>query len=137
MRKKSGTGIRYNLPQGVLIGYKKVAAGRQRQRLIAVLEIPADADAIKPIRNFNARISKCRASKAKVLAFYEYDYLITRILTKPAKTKTARSTRWASRDFQYRLGRTAYPKYDFDQNCDKVCSSGIHFFMTAKKAITY
>jgi hypothetical protein len=95
------------LPEGDIIGYKKLSNGT-----IAKLLIPADA---KRVGGMTGR--KCRAEFAKVLEGHgvsSHD---------PA--------------FLYKAGETVKPTSDFDPDVTGECRSGIHFFITRAEAEDY
>jgi uncharacterized protein YjbI with pentapeptide repeats len=95
------------LPEGDLIGYKKLRDG-----VIARLLIPAAA---KRVGGLAGR--KCRAEYAQVLegaGFSHYDA-----------------------GFEYRVGATVRPTQAFDPSVIDACRSGIHFFITRAEAEAY
>jgi len=95
------------LPEGDLIGYKKLADGS-----IAKLRIPADA---KRVGGLTGR--KCRAEFAVVL-------------------KGAGVSR-LDKGFRYEIGATVKPVKPFDPDPLDECKSGIHFFITREEAEAY
>ena len=95
------------LPEGDLIGYKKLSGGT-----ICKLGIPADA---KRVGGMVGR--KCRAEFAVVLegsGFSQYDSA-----------------------FAYVVGATVKPAAPFNDNVVSECESGIHFFITRQEAEDY
>ena len=86
----------------------------------AKLLIPADA------KRSSAHGLKCRASKAKVLGFYNAD-------GKRLPLKKARS--WWNENFIYTVGETVKPLRPFNPNRYEECTSGIHHFMTLEDAV--
>ena len=92
------------------------------KRVYAKLLIPADA------RRSSAHGSKCRASKAKVLGFYNAN-------GRRIPLKKARS--WWDETFIYKVGETAKPTRPFDKNRYDECTSGIHHFMTLAEAVEW
>jgi hypothetical protein len=95
------------LPEGDIIGYKKLSNGT-----IAKLLIPADA---KRVGGMTGR--KCRAEFAKVLEGYGSS------IHDPV--------------FLYKAGETVRPTSDFDPDVTNECRSGIHFFITLAEAEEY
>jgi uncharacterized protein YjbI with pentapeptide repeats len=95
------------LPEGDIIGYKKLSNGT-----IAKLLIPADA---KRVGGMTGR--KCRAEFAKVLEGH------------------GASSHDAA--FLYKAGETVKPTSDFDPDVTDECRSGIHFFITRAEAEGY
>ena len=91
----------------------------------AKLLIPADA------KRSSACSNKCRASKAKVLGFYDiYGNLL--------KIRTARSVyTYDSTQFIYKVGEVAVPRKPFYEDRFEECASGIHHFMTFEEATAY
>ena len=89
-------------------------------KVYAKLLTPADA------KRSSAHGSKCRASKAKVLGFYNAD-------GKRIPLKKARS--WWNENFIYTVGETVEPLRPFNKNRYEECTSGIHHFMTLKDAV--
>ena len=99
--------VRTILPEGDLIGYKKLAGGT-----ICKLRIPADA---KRVGGLVGR--KCRAEYAIVLegeGFSQHD-----------------------RTFRYAVGQRVEPKEKFNADIREECTSGIHFFITREEAEAY
>ena len=95
------------LPEGDLIGYKKLSGG-----VIAKLRIPADA---KRVGGMVGR--KCRAEFAIVLE------------------GEGRSSHDSA--FVYEVGKKVTPTHPFDPCLLDECRSGIHFFITREEAETY
>lgn len=122
---------------GSFIGWKKAyvtepATGYTKYILLK-LYIPADA------KRLNAATSrKCRASRAKVLAAYEYTFdnqsVTYRYRLQPCKELG--SIESYHRDFSYTVGEYAVPD-SFDDDVTNVCSNGIHFFITKEEALDY
>ena len=95
------------LPEGELIGYKKLADGT-----IAKLRIPAEA---KRVNAYGSR--KCRA---------EYAFTLSSSGASAKHTET----------FQYpNCGKVVPDSYDADPRVE--CSHGIHFFITEQEAKDY
>lgn len=95
------------------------------KNVYAKLLIPADA------KRSSACSNKCRASKAKVLGFYD-------INEKPLNIRTAVSMyQYDSTPFVYKVGEVAVPRKPFDENRFEDCASGIHHFMTFEEAAKY
>lgn len=98
---------------------------RKSTYVYAKLLIPADA------KRSSACSEKCRASKAKVLGFYD-------INGNPLKIRTAHSVyQYDDREFVYKVGEVAVPRKPFDENRFEECASGIHHFMTFEEATNY
>ena len=99
--------IRTVLPEGDLIGYKKLRCGT-----ICKLRIPADA---KRVGGLVGR--KCRAEFAVVLegeGFSKHDP-----------------------QFEYTVGQVVKPSEAFNDSLVSECESGIHFFITRQEAKDY
>jgi len=97
------------LPEGDLIGWKKCAQG-----VIVKLRIPEAA------KRSHAFGRKCRAEYADVIEVIGGDVGISK---HDANT-------------EYRVGQRVIPDR-FDDNWQKECSSGIHFFITRLEAENY
>ena len=95
------------LPEGDLIGYKKLSNGT-----ICKLSIPADA---KRVGGMVGR--KCRASYAIVLE---------------GEGKSSNDPQ-----FTYKVGARVEPTEKFNGDLMEECTSGIHFFITRKEAEDY
>ena len=94
------------LPEGTLIGWKKLAGG-----IIAKLEIPADA------KRSHAFGRKCRAEYAKVLEIIGAD-----------EGKSHHDPRVV-----YRMGEIVKP-HTFEADWREECAGGIHFYITRIEA---
>ena len=105
--------------EGSFIGFKKVIYGAHE--CIAKLLITDDS------KRSSATTRKCRASKVKVLGFYDYD-------KNELPFTEARSISYIN--FIYHKGETIEVK-DFDDNRWEECSTGIHFFITFDEAKNY
>ena len=92
------------------------------KKVYAKLLIPADA------QRSSAHSNKCRASKAKVLGFYNED-------GKRIKLKKARS--WWDESFIYTVGKTVEPTLPYIKDRYTECASGIHHFMTLDDAVAW
>lgn len=101
---------------GEFIGWKKT-----RGPLIVRLKITENA------KRSSALGRKCRCSEAVVLAIENVDG------TPSDKTE---AISLYDPYFIYRVGETVSVS-DFDNNRAKVCSSGIHFFITRQEAVDY
>lgn len=115
--------------KGKYIAWKKCIKDYPKQNkekyVYAKLLIPADA------KRSSACTNKCRASKAKVLGFYDIDGNLLKI-------RTARSVYQYDRtQFVYTVGEVAVPRKPFDENRFEECASGIHHFMTFEEATAY
>jgi uncharacterized protein YjbI with pentapeptide repeats len=108
---------------GSFIGFKKCSLedGYDVDCVIAKLLIPASA------KRSSATSNKCRASKVKVLGFYDYE-------GKRINIENAVST--YDFDFHYTIGKWAVSD-DFDENRWRERSFGIHFFLTFEEARDY
>lgn len=117
-----------DLPEGDLIGYKKVWYKTRCDRygdlepIVCKLLIPAKSKRVRGISR------KCRTDKAKVLGFYNLN-----------GKKSKRTIAYASHDrnFEYKVGEFVKPNLKFEQNPLKVYSSGIHFFTRFEEAKNY
>lgn len=117
-----------DLPEGDLIGYKKVYYKTTcdgydgLEPIICKLLIPAKSKRVRGISR------KCRTDRAKVLGFYNFN-----------GNKSRRTIAYSSHDknFEYKVGEFVKPKIKFEQNPLKVCSSGIHFFTKFEEAKNY
>lgn len=115
--------------KGKYIAWKKCYKLERKRgaykEVYAKLLIPADA-----LRS-SACSNKCRASKAKVLGFYDAN-------EKPLKIRTAVSVyKYNPTRFVYRVGEVAVPRTAFDTDRFKECAPGIHHFMTLEEAVEY
>jgi uncharacterized protein YjbI with pentapeptide repeats len=104
------------LPEGDLIGWKKCANG-----VIAKLRIPADA------RRSHAFGRKCRAEYADVLALFDAN---GKSIDGPAITNQHGPLT------EYVIGRRVAPDR-WDDDWQKECAGGIHFFITRDEAEAY
>lgn len=126
---------------GAFTAYKKVI-GTDGNPYVCELLIPKDASRLSGFER------KCRASKAKVIAMWELEYIDgdgamhfikTRkrvgysIYKHPFRERTNKK----SMDFVYRVGKTVKPDNGFDRDRFNTCAPGIHFFMTMVEAFTY
>lgn len=101
---------------GAFVGWKKC-----RDDLIVKLQITEDS------KRSSAFCRQCRCSKAVVLEIQNLD-----------GTKSNADYAVSIRDgkFKYRVGETVEVD-DFDDDRMHECSTGIHFFITRKEAVTY
>lgn len=98
---------------------------RKYKAVFAKLLIPADA------KRSSACSEKCRASKAKVLGFYD-------INEKPLKIRKAVSVyQYDLKEFVYRVGEVAVPRKPFNTDRFEECAPGIHHFMTFEEATNF
>lgn len=106
--------------------------------VLCKLLIPADAERIRPF----GPDYKCRASKAKVLGFY--DYVLCRKKGYPmvyelelyeSSIRTAYSI-WDEK-FAYKKGQIVEPRGPLNKDPLTECGSGIHFFVDPIDAIKY
>jgi antitoxin component YwqK of YwqJK toxin-antitoxin module len=109
-----------------MLGYK--VAKSFDKRVVITLEIPEDAITnVKRTNIVHAETAKYRTNKAKVIKIEDSD----------GKTYEEAVS------FQYYNGTLTYNLKqgircpDFDMNLEKVCSNGIHFFLTKSLAETY
>lgn len=125
--------IPMNCPSsGSFIGWKacnvrNTAFGIQvpGEPVIVKLRIPAKAKRTSGITTSR----KCRASEAKVLGFYTLD-------GKPIKKVSGKVVSNWDPYFEYVVGETVKPRFDFDTARNE-CASGIHFFLDFKAAVDY
>jgi hypothetical protein len=110
--------------EGDIIGFKKVWAkdheGDKCVPAIAKLRIPGTA------KRSHAFGRKCRAAEAEVLELVTLDGWSAEVA-------------YSSHDdsFEYKVGETVRPQYEFDTEWMDECRSGIHFFITRKEAENY
>lgn len=98
---------------------------RKYKHVYAKLLIPADA------KRSSACSEKCRASKAKVLGFYD-------INEKPLSIRTAVSVyQYDNSEFVYKVGKVAVPRTPFNEDRFEECAPGIHHFMTFEEAVNF
>ena len=105
------------------IGYKFARA--DGVRVIVTLEIPEDA--ITNINRNNVAVkeyAKHRCNKAKVLKIEDED---------GKEYSSARSYCYFKKSLEYILNDTIVVD-DYDMDLDEVCASGIHFFLTRRRA---
>jgi hypothetical protein len=104
------------LPQGTIIGWKKLTNG-----VIAKLRIPESA------KRSHAFGRKCRAEFADVLELIGAD-------GKPFSGSAESSY---EKGFGYTVGATVEPSRAFSEEWQDECASGIHFFITREEAENY
>lgn len=103
---------------GSFIGYKKCISKNGKKILIVKLLIPEDA------KRTSSYESKCRASYVKVLEIKGLD-------------GTSSTEAYSAFDeTEYKVGEYVYPD-KYDDSCIKVCTNGIHFFLSRQEAIDY
>lgn len=102
--------------------WKKCFHIENSREVYAKLLIPADAIRFGSFRDY------CRASKAKVLGFYDKN-------GKPLPLNKARS--YWDKSFVYTVGKTVEPTSPFDLERYHEDTSGIHHFMTLKEAVEW
>jgi hypothetical protein len=95
--------------------YKQLANG-----IIAHLQIPAKAKRLGGVLG-----RKCRASEAKVLAFFDRE-------RKPTSATEAVSL--YQRNFFYTVGKTVTPRLPYNEDPLVECGSGIHFYLSFEEA---
>lgn len=119
--------------EGSFIGYKKVEVASDQlpdpvwpNKIIAVLEIPADA------KRIGFGTNKCRCDKAKVLRFEDLkgDIICDDVIAQ------SYSYNYMDKYITYKVGEMVYPD-SFDESKFNTCSNGIHFFMSKEDAINY
>ncbi len=119
------------LPDGDLIGYKKVFQGKDSYReIIAKLLIPEGA-ARTNANQYTAPhrdTLKCRAEKALVIDFRDFNNKVLEAVT------TARG--YTKSDFIYTVRQWAVPA-TFDRDLAKQCAGGIHFYTSFKAAVSH
>lgn len=108
--------------KGEYEAWKQCYGIKNGKKVYAKLLIPASA------QRSSAFGSKCRASKAKVLGFYNAD-------GRRIPLKKARS--WWNENFIYTVGETVKPTLPFNKNRYDECTSGIHHFMTLQDAVSW
>ena len=115
---------------GSFIGYK-IAHSNYENRCfdnmcLIKLEIPEDAYRISPYFSFSGS-KKCRCDKAKVLE-------ITSIIDPDKHYDIAYSD--YDLNFEYKVGEMVYCD-TFDDDREKECTNGIHFFMAKDDVYSY
>lgn len=108
---------------GSFIAWKKCEVKPRYENCIVKLLIPEDA-----LRS-SGTSRKCRASKAIVLEFQDYE---GHVLPDNLPVVSA-----YNRAFHYRVGRLVQPVYAFDDDRWNNCASGIHFFVNRQEAVDY
>jgi hypothetical protein len=109
--------------EGSFIAWKKVKQGYQSY--VLKLLVPVEAKRVTPYVQNNR---KCRVSKVHVLAAYNVE----------TGRKTKRTQFYSDWDntFKYRVGGVSRePK--FDGSRQKICTVGIHVFLTKQEAMGY
>ena len=101
------------------IGYKKCRGGR-----IVVLEICGNHNEERE-GIVDKRFAKMRCSKARVIRIYDMH-------DRSIEYKEAFGIRHKS--FRYTVGEVVEPVNDFNKDLNKVCASGIHYFLTEEPA---
>ncbi len=144
-------------PKGKFIGYKKAYAnvnlGKQRQivdhdwngkpiyemrdtirqyHVIVTLEVPASAQ--RQASGLDRGDKKCRCSVAKVLKMQWHKTGSTAHRGEVPASQEVHS--WQDNQFFYAKGATVKPRRPYNK-VQKVCASGIHFFMRRKDAEGY
>ena len=102
------------LPEGEIIGWKKLRAG-----VIAKLRIPERA------KRCHAFERKCRASEALVEVLFSGENEVFEGFSKRDDS------------FRYAKGETVCPREPFCEDWQNECASGIHFFITREEAEAY
>ena len=112
----------------------KLGKGRYAPKVRCVVELLIPARAIR----FQPKNKKCRASSAHVVAIYAVA-LGNRHGKNSLGEKTKRRIAFSCHDknFKYVVGQKVKPTKKFDKNHRSECSTGIHFFLTAKEAANY
>ena len=102
--------------------------------VIVKLRVPITEDTkIIMLRNEDGYANKMRVSSAIVDSIYDIDS-VTRTIKKSTR-KRARSL--FDYNFLYTVGKTVYPKYEFNSSVNQQCASGIHGFLNIKSALDY
>lgn len=116
---------KYNTPpeKGSYTGFK-VAELQKGKYVIVELKITKDS------KRSSAASRKCRASKAKVKAFYDLE---TKFKFEDQKA-IAHSI--YDENFEYKVGEVVEVK-DFDENRWNECTRGIHHFLSFDEAVEY
>lgn len=123
------------IPQNVkLYGWKaaKAKIGACEQYVIVKLEIPADAERVRPSGQ-----PKCRCEKAKVIGIES--------LSGKKQYKNVTCVSIYDNHFQYELGciikpriyPAPFPSGGYDNNPFCSCSGGVHFFLSREDALKY
>lgn len=107
--------------EGSFIAYKKAVAASPDRPVDVIIKLKVSENA----RRFSGVGRKCRCDSAEVLDIYSLD--------KGAHFKMARSRFMFG--FVYTVGKTV-TEPDFDES-PKICSRGIHFFMSEAEAANY
>lgn len=105
--------------EGAFIAWKVCLYNKKK--VIVKLLIPEDA------KRTSFTTLKCRADKAVVLEIQDAE-------GNKLRAKKVRSTFDSS--FVYEVGKTVKPKYEFNEARHEECTSGIHFFVDRKAALT-
>ena len=102
-------------------GYKAVIRYNEFRWFVLEMDIPEDATLIESGSGFY------RTDKVMPRKFY------------PTRTKTAiidnSAHSWFDKDFEYKLNELAVS--NLDQNPNRDCTEGIHFFVTREQAINW
>lgn len=102
--------------------------------VIVKLRVPITEDTkIIMLRNEDGYANKMRVSSAIVDSIYDIDS-VTRTIKKSTR-KRARSL--SDYNFLYTVGKTVYPKCEFNSLVTQQCVSGIHGFLNIKSALDY
>ena len=120
---------------GHIVGWKKVKDVTGTFKYIAKLQISIGSQMRCPLDY------KCRASRAKVLAFYGYittetDRWGTGTLGEEATLQEARPFNKFHIGTPYIKGKWVVPEHPFTKY-NVECASGIHFFLTVEEALEW
>ena len=108
--------------KGEYEAWKKCYLINSGNRVYAKLLIPADA------QRSSAHGSNCRASKAKVLGFYD---------RRGKRISVQMACSWWDKKFIYKVGETVTPTKPYNRYRYDECTSGIHHFMTLAEAVSW
>ena len=110
--------------KGSFTAFKKVEhyTDYSFENLICELFIPKSA------KRSSSTTRKCRADKAKVVAFYTLE---------GKKIEVEKAVSSHNNNFIYKVGETVTPEEPFDEDRWNECASGIHFFMSFQEAVNY
>ena len=125
--KTDFTILHYTTSTTKMIGYK-VAQTTDEKRVIITLDIPHDACTNMNRTNIiNKDTAKYRTNKATVLYIEDENGNMY---------ETATSCIYTDKQLTYKVGETVVVE-DYDTNVEKVCSSGIHYFLNKRPTEQY
>ena len=126
------------------VGWKKAVVGeyglpprlitKSAHQCLVKLWIPEDAITV------NSCERKCRCNKAKVLEITNLDNgKHIRMAYSIYASDLSIPIRWSAAEYEpfpYMVGEEVFPDY-FDDDVNRVCANGIHFFLNKQDAINY